>query len=95
MLAVVATGAVIFAIGASRMWLELIPTSSLVIVISVVNYVVRKVDNEVLQGVTIVATGLMVLVGAVQVFENREHQGRLRSRSGAITSSARRSGLDA
>ena len=94
-LPVVAIGAVIFAIGASRMWLELIPTSSLVIVISVVNYVVRKVDNEVLQGVTIVATGLTVLVGAMQVFKNREHQGRLRSRVGSPTSSTRRSGLDA
>jgi hypothetical protein len=94
-LPVVVIGAVIFAIGASHMWLELIPTSSLVIVISVVNYIVRKVDNEVLQGVTIVATGLTVLVGATMVFKNREHQGRLRSRVGSPISSTRRSGLDA
>lgn len=91
-LPVVAIGAVIFAIGASRMWLELIPTSSLVIVISVVNYIVRKVDNEVLQGVTIVATGLTVLVGATMVFKNREHHGGTRTHRRPFTSSARRSG---
>ena len=89
---VVVIGAIIFSIGASRMWLELIPTSSLVIVISVVNYIVRKVDNEVLQGVTIVVTGLTVLVGAAQVFRKRELGGRVRGRLNVPTSSARRSG---
>lgn len=72
--------------------LVLVGAARLVIAVSVVNYVVRKVDNEVLQGVTIVATGLTVLVGAMQVFKNREHQGRLRSRVGPPTSSTRRSG---
>jgi hypothetical protein len=90
-LPVVAIGAIIFAIGATHMWLELIPTSSLVIVISVVNFIVRKVDNEVLQGVTIVATGLIVLVGATMVFKNREHHGKRRSSLRLITSSTRRS----
>lgn len=70
-LPVVAIGVIIFALGASRMWLELIPTSSLVIVISVVNYIIRKVDNEVLQGAMIVLTGLTVLIGATQVFKKR------------------------
>jgi hypothetical protein len=74
------------------MWLELIPTSSLVIVISVVNFIVRKVDNEVLQGVTIVATGLTVLIGATMVFKNREQRGKYRASPRLITSSTRRSG---
>jgi hypothetical protein len=91
-LPVVLIGAVIFAIGATHMWLELIPTSSLVIVISVVNYIVRKVDNEVLQGVTIVATGLTVLVGATMVFKNREHHGGTRTHRRLFASSAQRRG---
>jgi hypothetical protein len=91
-LPVVAIGAIVFAIGATHMWLELIPTSSLVIVISVVNFIVRKVDNEVLQGVTIVATGLTVLVGATMVFKNREQRGKHRASQRLITSSTRRSG---
>ena len=91
-LPVVAIGAIVFAIGATHMWLELIPTSSLVIVISVVNFIVRKVDNEVLQGVTIVATGLTVLIGATMVFKNREQRGKHRASQRLITSSTRRSG---
>ena len=91
-LPVVAIGAIVFAIGATHMWLELIPTSSLVIVISVVNFIVRKVDNEVLQGVTIVATGLTVLIGATMVFKNREQRGKHRASPRLITSSTRRSG---
>jgi hypothetical protein len=92
-LPVVAIGAIIFALGASRMWLELIPTSSLVIVISVVNFIVRKVDNEVLQGAMIVATGLTVLVGASQVFKNKHPHAATRfgGRFSALTSSTRRS----
>jgi len=88
---VVVIGGIIFAIGAGRMWLELIPTSSLVIVISVVNFIVRKVDNEVLQGVAIVATGLTVLVGATSVYRKRNDDGHTRRLSGPLTSSARRS----
>jgi len=90
-LPVVVIGGIIFAIGAGRMWLELIPTSSLVIVISVVNFIVRKVDNEVLQGVAIVATGLTVLVGATSVYRKRNDDGHTRRLSGPLTSSARRS----
>ena len=92
-LPVVAIGVIIFALGASRLWLELIPTSSLVIVISVVNFIVRKVDNEVLQGAMIVATGLTVLVGATQVFKNKNPHAatRVGGRFSALTSSTRRS----
>ncbi|MFZ9444183.1 MAG: hypothetical protein ACO276_09675 [Ilumatobacteraceae bacterium] len=92
-LPVVAIGSIIFALGASRMWLELIPTSSLVIVISVVNFILRKVDNEVLQGAMIVATGLTVLVGATQVFKNKHPHANTGGggRFSALSSSTQRS----
>lgn len=63
-------GGLLFAVGATRMWLELIPTSALVIVISVVSFVIRNIDNEVAQAVVILATGLIVVVASVGVMKD-------------------------
>lgn len=71
---VVVIGAILFGLGATRMWLELIPTSSLVIMISTINFIMRRVENEVAQALLIVATGLVVLLGAFAVFKKKQAQ---------------------
>ena len=67
---VLLVGGLLFALGATRMWLELIPTSALVIVISVVSFVIRNIDNEVAQAVVILATGLLVVVASIGVMKD-------------------------
>ena len=67
---VLLVGGLLFALGATRMWLELIPTSALVVVISVVSFVIRNIDNEVVQAVVILATGLIVVVASIGVMKD-------------------------
>jgi hypothetical protein len=67
---VLAIGVLLFAVGAARMWIEVIPTASLVIVITLINFVIRHVDSEVLQGLIIVAVGLGVLGGTTLVLKD-------------------------
>lgn len=67
---VLVIGGLLFALGATRMWLELIPTSALVIVISVVSFVIRNIDNEVLQAVVILATGIVVVFASIGVMKD-------------------------
>ena len=67
---VLAIGGLLFLLGATRMWLELLPTSALVIVISVVSFVIRNIDNEVAQAVVILATGLVVIVASIGVMKD-------------------------
>ena len=67
---VLAIGVLLFAVGAARMWIEVIPTASLVIIITLINFVIRHVDSEVLQGLIIVAVGLGVLGGTTLVLKD-------------------------
>lgn len=54
-------GAAIFALGATRVWVEVILPSGILVVVSVAMYVFRNVDNDVLQGLIVVAVGLAML----------------------------------
>lgn len=67
---VLVIGGLLFALAATRMWLELIPTSALVIVITVVSYVLRNIDNEVAQAAVILATGLLVVGASIGVVKD-------------------------
>lgn len=83
--AVIIAGA-LFAVGAVRMWLELILPMALASTILVCAYVFRSVDNEVAQGVAVVAVGLVILGGTtVAVRRTRGHGPNHRDRHRAGT----------
>lgn len=54
-------GIAIFALGAVRMWLDLILPGGLLVVLAVSVFIFRHVDNDVLQGVLVIMVGLVVL----------------------------------
>ena len=56
-------GIALFSLGATYMWVELLGTGAIVITIAISTYVFQNVDNEVMQGMIVVATGLAVLAG--------------------------------
>jgi len=64
-------GAAIFALGATRVWVEVILPSGILVVVSVAMYVFRNVDNDVLQGLIVVAVGLAML-GATALILRRK-----------------------
>lgn len=66
-------GIALFALGAVNMWLELLIAGGLTITIGISVFVFKNVDNEVLQGVTVVALGLLV-IGATTLIYRRRHQ---------------------
>lgn len=54
-------GAGLFALGSTRMWIDLIVPGGALVVISISVFIFRHVDNDVLQGVLVVLVGLLVL----------------------------------
>lgn len=65
-------GIVIFALGAVRMWIDLILPGGALIVMAVSIFIFRHVDNDVLEGVLVVLVGLTVLA-ATTVVVRRSH----------------------
>ena len=74
----VIVGAVVFALGATRMWVEVFLPAGVLIVVSVSMFVFRNVDNDVLQGLIVVLVGLATLGGTALVFR------RMRSRTSSV-----------
>lgn len=66
-----AIGSALFVIGAANMWLELLIIGSVIITIAVSTYVFRNVDNEVLQGLTVVVIGLAMLGITTVIYRRR------------------------
>lgn len=64
-------GGGVFALGATRMWIEVILPSGILIVVSVAMYVFRNVDNDVLQGLIVVAVGLAMLGATALVLRRK------------------------
>ena len=74
----VLVGAAVFALGASRMWIEVFIPAGILIVVSVAMFVFRNVDNDVLQGLIVVVVGLATLGGTALVFR------RMRARTASV-----------
>jgi hypothetical protein len=68
-----AIGAALFALGALNMWIELLIAGGLTITIGISVFVFKNVDNEVLQGVIVVALGLLVIGVTTYVYSQRRH----------------------
>ena len=66
-----AIGAAIFALGARNMWIELLIAGGLTITIGVSVFVFRNVDNEVLQGVLVVAIGMLFLATTALIYRRQ------------------------
>lgn len=73
-------GLVIFALGSTRMWIDLILPGGVLVVTSISIFVFRHVNNDVLQGVLVIAIGLVVLVVTTVVIR----QGRQRVRTVSV-----------
>lgn len=68
-------GTAIFALGAVRMWIDLILPGGALIVLTISIFIFRKIDNDVLEGVLVVLIGLSVLAATTLVMR----QGRRRA----------------
>ncbi len=68
-------GVALFALGATFMWVELLGTGAIIITIAIATYVFQNVDNEVMQGVIVVAMGLAILAATSMTYR-RIHQAR-------------------
>ncbi|MGA0877649.1 MAG: hypothetical protein ACO3SP_00875 [Ilumatobacteraceae bacterium] len=66
-------GVAVFALGASRMWIEVFIPAGILIVVSVAMFVFRNVDNDVLQGLIVVVVGLATL-GITALAFRRMHE---------------------
>ena len=56
-------GIALFSLGATYMWVEFLGTGAMIITIAIATFVFKNVDNEVMQGMIVVAAGLAVLAG--------------------------------
>ncbi|MFM8857279.1 MAG: hypothetical protein ACKOI2_08780 [Actinomycetota bacterium] len=66
-------GIAIFALGAVRMWIDLILPGGALVVLAVSIFIFRHIDNDVLEGVLVVLVGLVVLAGTTVVVR-RSHR---------------------
>lgn len=64
-------GAGLFALGAASMWIDVFIPAGILVVVSVAMFVFRNVDNDVLQGLIVVAVGLATLGGTAMIFRRR------------------------
>lgn len=60
-------GIAIFALGAIRMWIDLILPGGVLVVLAVSIFIFRHIDNDVLEGVLVVLIGLAVLAATTLV----------------------------
>lgn len=66
-------GIAIFALGALRMWIDLILPGGVIIVLAVSIFIFRHIDNDVLEGVLVVVIGLVILAATTLVVR-RSHK---------------------
>jgi hypothetical protein len=67
-------GAAIFALGAVRMWIDLILPGGALVVLAVSIFIFRHVDNDVLEGVLVILVGVAVLAATtLAVRRGRTH----------------------
>ena len=66
-----AIGAALFALGALNMWIELLIAGGLTITIGISVFVFKNVDNEVLQGILVVAIGLLIVTTTGLVYRRQ------------------------
>lgn len=74
----VAVAVGLFSLGVVRMWVEFIAPMALALTILVCAYVFEHVDNDVAQGVLVVAVGLSVLAGTGMAVRRARHNGNHR-----------------
>ncbi len=65
---------VVFGLGAINIWLELLVSGAILITVSVVTFVFNQVDNEVLEGLVVVAVRLAVLVVTAFIYHSQRKQ---------------------
>lgn len=69
-------GVAVFALGASRMWIEVFIPAGILVIVSVAMFVFRNVDNDVLQGLIVVVVGLATLGITALVFRRMHERPR-------------------
>jgi hypothetical protein len=61
----------LFVLGSLNMWIELLVAGGLTITIGISVFVFKNVDNEVLQGILVVAIGLLIVTTTVLVYRRQ------------------------
>jgi hypothetical protein len=64
-------GVALFVLGSLNMWIELLVVGGLTITIGISVFVFKNVDNEVLQGILVVAIGLLIVTTTVLVYRRQ------------------------
>jgi len=64
-------GVALFVLGSLNMWIELLVAGGLTITIGISVFVFKNVDNEVLQGILVVAIGLLIVTTTVLVYRRQ------------------------
>jgi hypothetical protein len=64
-------GVALFVLGSLNMWIELLVAGGLTITIGISVFVFKNVDNEVLQGILVVAIGLLIVTTTVLVYRHQ------------------------
>lgn len=77
----------VFSVAANRMWVEVLLSGALQIVISVAIIVFSNVDNEVAQGLIVVAVGVVMLVVTSTLMRRGKHGGEHRGHKVAVAQS--------
>ena len=64
-------GAGLFALGATYMWIDVFIPAGILVVVTVAMFVFRNIENDVLQGLSVVVVGLVTLGVTAMVFRRR------------------------
>ena len=72
-LPVLVVAAVVFAVAAQQQWIEALVAAATMVVIAVVGAAIRVIDDPVLEGVAVVATGLVMAVATWRVAHGSVH----------------------